>query len=391
MTTQSSEPFPVVFIGAGNVMFGSDEGPWNQALRWEQKLGSRLNMLAVVDPDVARVKRTLETKRGDPALRSAYANTESFPNIDELIKAYAGKEQTVKAFVIGTPPAFRGGVTPGKNDIELKVVKAFPHAHLLIEKPVAAGEIDDAFAVGRAIDAAKVGSGERIVSVAYMLRYLKASTYIKRIIEAKNLTVMATHARYATAYTAIAKPFWWDKAASGGPIVEQGTHFCDLSRYFGGNVVPNSVQARATEWNEPAGKLSKIPSPVDESKVPEERRIPRATSASWKYESGAVGSLVHIVGMQGTAYSCEIEVFADGYLFKLEDPYGRPLLRVRTPESDEEEIHTFEGDDPFFNEVSAFVDVIDGGAPSSILSSFLDACGTYQLSWDIRNASEIKV
>jgi len=238
-------------------------------------------MVAVVDPDVARVKRTLETKRADPNLRSAYANTESYPNIDEFIKAYSGKEQSIKAFVIGTPPAFRGGVTPGKNDIELKVVKAFPHAHLLVEKPVASGEVEDAYKVSREIDIAKPVQGDRIVSVAYMLRYLKASTYIKRVIEANNLTVMATHARYATAYTAIAKPFWWDKAASGGPIVEQGTHFCDLSRYFGGNVVSGSVTARATEWNEPAGKLSKVPHPVDESKIPEERRIPRVTSASW--------------------------------------------------------------------------------------------------------------
>lgn len=55
----------------------------------------------------------------------------------------------------------------------------------------------------------------------------------------------------------------------------------DLSRFFGGVVVPGSVQARATEWNEPAGKLAKVPPPVDESKVPEAQRIPRVTSANW--------------------------------------------------------------------------------------------------------------
>lgn len=35
---------------------------------------------------------------------------------------------------------------------------------------------------------------------------------MKQIIEENNLTVMATVARYATAYEAIAKPDWWDKA-----------------------------------------------------------------------------------------------------------------------------------------------------------------------------------
>lgn len=45
-----------------------------------------------------------------------------------------------------------------------------------------------------------------------MLRYLKAVQMMKKIIEENNLTVMATVARYATAYEAIAKPDWWDKS-----------------------------------------------------------------------------------------------------------------------------------------------------------------------------------
>lgn len=35
-----------------------------------------------------------------------------------------------------------------------------------------------------------------------------------------------------------------------------------------------------------------------------------------KYENGAVGSLTHVVALQGTNYSCELEVFADGYQLK---------------------------------------------------------------------------
>ena len=45
-----------------------------------------------------------------------------------------------------------------------------------------------------------------------MLRYLKAVQMMKQIIEENNLTVMATIARYACAYEAIAKPEWWDKS-----------------------------------------------------------------------------------------------------------------------------------------------------------------------------------
>lgn len=45
-----------------------------------------------------------------------------------------------------------------------------------------------------------------------MLRYLKAVQMMKQIIEENKLTVMATIARYATAYEAILKPDWWDKS-----------------------------------------------------------------------------------------------------------------------------------------------------------------------------------
>lgn len=45
-----------------------------------------------------------------------------------------------------------------------------------------------------------------------MLRYLRAVQMMKQIIEDNNLTVMATIARYAAAYEAIAKLDWWDKS-----------------------------------------------------------------------------------------------------------------------------------------------------------------------------------
>jgi hypothetical protein len=45
-----------------------------------------------------------------------------------------------------------------------------------------------------------------------MLRYLKGVQMIKKIIEDNDLQVMATIARYACAYEAIAKQDWWDKS-----------------------------------------------------------------------------------------------------------------------------------------------------------------------------------
>ena len=67
--------------------------------------------------------------------------------------------------------------------------------------------------------------------------------------------------------------------SSGGPVIEQSTHFCDLSRYFGGDVDIQTVQAHAVGWDEGPGKLAKIP--IDESKIDPYKRIPRVTTANW--------------------------------------------------------------------------------------------------------------
>lgn len=101
-----------------------------------------------------------------------------------------------------------------------------------------------------------------------MLRYLKAVQQMKQILEDNDLVcsfrtsfntyyshqrssrqhVMATTARYVCSYALIEKQEWWTKSLTCGPIVEQATHFCDLSRYFGGEVDIPSVQAHSLEF-----------------------------------------------------------------------------------------------------------------------------------------------
>ncbi|KAG8755593.1 hypothetical protein FRC14_003823 [Serendipita sp. 396] len=373
------DPFNVVVIGAGNVNFGSDEGPWNHSYRLEQKIGPRLKIVALVDPVFERAADVLQKKRAS-FVESAYRDTVMYKTIHEFASAMK-PDQKPKLILIGCPSAYRGSDEPGR-DLEIQVMKLFPNSALFVEKPVASFEVSRAFAVANAINQSGV-----TCSVGYMLRYLKAVQMMKKIIRDNQLTVMATIARYACAYEAIVKPLWWDKELSGGPVIEQGTHFCDLSRYFGGDVDIPTVQAHSVQWNEAPGKLSRIG--VDESKIPAENRIPRVTSANWKYKTGATGSLTHLVALQGTAYSCELEVYCDGYLLKLIDPYNEPILQVRRPGSDKDEIYTFKEDDPFLSEISAITDVIEKGqGAAEILSNFEDACKTYELTWAIRLASE---
>jgi len=380
-----SDDFNVVFIGAGNIMFGSDEGPWNHSFRLEHKLGPRLKVVALIDPAIERATAVLQ-KKCETFVKSAYESTRVFRTLDDFVKVMARKD-TPRAVIVGSPPLFRGTLQPGR-DIEMQIMKHFPGVAMFIEKPIATGvfgEIEESYKISKAIQ-----DNQTICSVGYMLRYLKAVQMMKQIIEENNLMVMSTVARYACAYQSIAKPDWWDKAKSNGPIIEQGTHFADLSRYFGGDVEVSTVNAHTLEWDEEAGKLSKIS--IDESKIEPDNRIPRVTAATWKYESGAVGSFTHVVGLHGTNYSCELEVFADGYSLKLVDPYVQPVLYIRRPGDDHEETHRFADDDPFFSEISNFIDIIEDieedPEAAQILSSYEDAVRSYEFTWAIRQASE---
>ncbi|GAA5918606.1 hypothetical protein JCM6882_000830 [Rhodosporidiobolus microsporus] len=389
---QPGAQFNLVFVGAGNINFGSDEGPWNHSFRLENRLGPRLKVVAIIDPNAAAAKSRLDVKRAS-FVESAYRDTRVCSSLDDFVSTMQEGERP-HAFIVGSPAAFRGSTAQGR-DFELQVLRHFPKdtPAMFIEKPLSADSVDSALEVSR-----QLVDSQTVVSVGYFLRYLRVVQKMRSIIEDNDLEVMATVARYVCSYANIAKPAWWMKSKDCGPVVEQGTHLVDLSRYFGGDVDMDSVQAQALEHDEPAGALAVVP--VDEGKIEPDDRIPRVTSATWKYETGAVGSLTHAVVLQGYKYSVELEVYADGYQLRLIDPYNAPELRVRTPEGDEEQIFTFERDDPYAGELNAFIDETEtamgmGGGSAvadedsyDILSSFEDAAKTYALTWAIRVASE---
>jgi predicted dehydrogenase len=52
---------------------------------------------------------------------------------------------------------------------------------------------------------------------------------------------------------------WWNALGFRGPIVEKGTHLCDLARYFGGDADPTSVVAHSVAVeNDKAVQLGQI-------------------------------------------------------------------------------------------------------------------------------------
>jgi hypothetical protein len=65
----------------------------------------------------------------------------------------------------GFQPVTRGSTQPGK-DLEIQLIKFFPDAAFFIEKPISAWEFTEVDKVRQALEG-------RVVSVGYMLRYLK--------------------------------------------------------------------------------------------------------------------------------------------------------------------------------------------------------------------------
>ena len=115
-------------------------------------------------------------------------------------------------------------------------------------------------------------------------------------------------------------------------------------------------------------------------------RGPVATTAVWRYHSGAVGSLTHAALLHRRKYECEVEVWADGLRLVLQDPYGACRLSVRLPGSEETTVEAF-GDDPYLAEDAAFVEAVRGADRSRIRSPYTDALKTHELTWAIRSES----
>jgi len=364
------------FIGAGQVNFGGGEGPWDHATRLEN-LCSKFDIqcVGIADVDVPRAKKVLEKRRQSSLAPEMWKETQVFQDFVEMLD-----KSKPEAVFIGTFPESHGTIN-APNDMEVQC--AHRNIHMLIEKPISCHPVSDVEKVAQII-----ANKDLIVSVAYMFRYSKAILKMKELIAAYG-PVKVFNARYDCAYSTLSKEMWWDLTKSGGPIVEQATHFCDLARYLVGEIDMSSVRAIAIKQTDPAGKLNSLPPNVEklEKQLPPEKRINRVTSAFWKFHNGAVGALTHGALLHEIKYESELEVWGDGYRFVLRYPYNDCRLSIRLPHSEKEEVMQFKDDDPYWSEDKAFLQAIVSHQPELIQSPFHDALNTYKFTWNITDQS----
>jgi len=376
----------IAFFGAGQVNFGGGEGPWNHAKRLELLDNSlqtkegypvKLVVVGIYDLHTKHAERVLERQRQNTKNPEMWKDTIVFDSCKEML-------ETVKidAVFIGVPPDSHGSFN-SPNDIEVQCAKR--GIHMFVEKPLSCHPLSDVSPVASEISS----RSDLVVSVGYMFRYSQAIRRMKEIISLYGVP-RAFVGRYTCAYSNIAKEMWWDVKKSGGPIVEQATHFCDIARFLVGEVDFDSVQATSIKQTDRLGNLKALPENIEklEDKLPEERRTPRVTSAFWKFQSGAIGSLIHGVLLHGNKYESEIEIWGDGYRLVLSDPYHKCELKIRLPDSEETITEQFGTDDPYLEEDKLFLEAVLGGDKKKIASSYEDAFNIYKLSWKIRTQCE---
>ncbi len=262
--------------------------------------------------------------------------------------------------------------------------------HIFVEKPVSVSPPEEFLPYVKSVEDVALRKG-CVVSVGYMFRYHPAVLRIKEELMKYGRPILALNARYSCAYSLSIKPFWWDLDRSGGPIVEQATHFCDLVRYLGGEVVMDSIQGTAVPLSDDpsdTGHLSRLPQLVKEAGIPKEKQIPCATQATWRFQSGGLGSLTHTVSLHGFRYESAIDIWCDGLRMSLSEPYTEDCtLSIRHCDNEVSVIEHFKDVDPYYVEDKEFFDAIRSGDQSRIRSPYSDAAKTYELTWAIRRAT----
>lgn len=216
---------------------------------------------------------------------------------------------------------------------------------LFVEKPVALS-MEHAREIEAAINEANI-----ISSVGYHWRYYDTT-------DAALATLAGKVVGMTLGYWMGGMPgvHWWRvMAESGGQMVEQTTHICDLSRLFAGEVetVYAAMALRA---------LSDV----------EDLDVPDVGAAVLRYESGAIGTIQNTC-MLSQGYTVGIHIIARDLV--VQQTGG--MMKVITPD---EVIEQHPKVNPTIAINSAFVEAVKTGDASGIKSPYSDAVKTLAIS-----------
>jgi predicted dehydrogenase len=222
----------------------------------------------------------------------------------------------------------------------------------LTEKPLAATDAE-----GPARIAAGVAERGLVAAVGYHLRALDALAEVRDRLVGNPVRLFT--ARWLSGTPA---PAWWlREEVGGGQVVEQATHFYDLARLLVGEA---TVVGAASTRDEPV--------------VPEGADVVDATAAVLRFDTGAVGSFANTRRLASAVV--EVELAASDMLITIrrvgDDPGSWEVVM-----DDGRAVRTIPpGRSPYEAQAAVFLDAVEAGDPTRVLSSYSDALQTDRLT-----------
>jgi predicted dehydrogenase len=308
----------LVIIGAGWIV------PWHLAAL------DRLGRTALVGVASARVERAAAV--AEP--RGAVASSDPIRLLDELRPDIA---------YLCVPPY--QAVALGESLVE----RGIP---FLAEKPLAAEDAE-----GPRRLAAAIAARGLVVAVGYHLRGIEALPELRERLRDDPARLVA--GRWIGSTPA---PAWWHRVEEGGgQVIEQATHLYDLGRHLVGEA---EVVSAVSVHDRPA--------------VPPDADVADSTAAVLRYETGAIGSFVN--SRRAASNSIGLDLVSDG---------RRSAVRKGSDDPGDWEIAFMDGTttrtlpagrDPYEIQAERFLDAVEAGDPTAVLSSYADALRTDELT-----------
>jgi len=224
--------------------------------------------------------------------------------------------------------------------------------HLFVEKPVHLS-MDAALRICEAIDDAGI-----ITCVGYQLRYLDPTQKLRKWLSGKTIGMVTT-----TRWGGLPGTPWWRvMEQSGGQLVEQTTHQIDLMRYFAGEVVEVSARYAIRTMGD-----------VEGFDIPDSQALwmrfasgalGTCTTSCMALEGGGKGDLDILLKSQRVGWGAN-GLTSSPEVPELAGPYAE------TPNIDQ-----------------VFIDAIRAGDQKRILSSYLDAVKTLDITLAANRSAE---
>jgi myo-inositol 2-dehydrogenase / D-chiro-inositol 1-dehydrogenase len=283
--------------------------------------------------DDISVAAVCDLDAGRAAAVAADSGAEVFADWRQMLETAA-----LDAVWVCTPPRAHAGPAITALDLGLP---------LYLEKPIARS-LDDA----RAIVAAAARSGA-VCAVGYQWHAAEVLDEARRILAGQTVGCLVGQSVGGTQ----SRPWFLDRAAGGGNLLERGSHHIDLARALAGEIV--AVQAASSSV-----RLAPRPARTGD--------IDDAVTLILHFASGGIGTIVVAWTSDGLPGSYWVEVTAQDAALRLDlDPHFR-----LSGTSSGEPVTVSSQTSPFERSVDRFIAAARSGKPGAVFCAPGDAIRT---------------